>query len=127
MISFLSRTIDFFFFFLSLWIYLWLAETSQQPTSQTTWLKVTPHCNHCNQSGHYNSLTLILVWNVVITFHDVQKVLVPGLSHWSKSISQHIPTFQMGLPIFTALQEKLVRHFVAKVPKNGEMKSTKEW
>jgi hypothetical protein len=41
MISFLSRTIDFFFFFLSLWIYLWLAETSQQPISQTTWLKVT--------------------------------------------------------------------------------------
>ena len=34
------------FFFLSLWIYLWLAETSQQPVSQTTWLKVTPHCNH---------------------------------------------------------------------------------
>jgi hypothetical protein len=27
---------------------LWLAETSQQPISQTTWLKVTPHCNHCN-------------------------------------------------------------------------------
>jgi hypothetical protein len=47
MISFLSRTIDLFFFFLSLWIYLWLAETSQQPISQTTWLKVTPHCNHC--------------------------------------------------------------------------------
>ena len=44
MISFLSRTIDFFF--LSLWIYLWLAGTSQQPISQTTWLKVTPHCNH---------------------------------------------------------------------------------
>jgi len=49
MISFLSRTIDFFF--LSLWIYLWLAETSQQPISQTTWLKVTPHCNHCNHWG----------------------------------------------------------------------------
>jgi len=48
MISFLSRTIDFFFFFLSLWTYLWLAETSQQPISQTTWLKVTPHCNHCS-------------------------------------------------------------------------------
>jgi hypothetical protein len=46
MISFLSRTIDFFFFFLSLWIYLWLAETSQQLISQTTWLKVSPHCNH---------------------------------------------------------------------------------
>ena len=44
MIFFLSRTIDFFF--LCLWIYLWLAETSQQPISQTTWLKVTPHCNH---------------------------------------------------------------------------------
>jgi hypothetical protein len=27
---------------------LWLAETSQQPISQTTWLKVTPHCNHYN-------------------------------------------------------------------------------
>ena len=46
MISFLSRTIDFSFFFLSLWIYLWLAETSQQPIRKTTWLKVTPHCNH---------------------------------------------------------------------------------
>jgi len=46
LISFLSRTIYFFFFFLSLWIYLWLAVTSQQPISQTTWLKVTPHCNH---------------------------------------------------------------------------------
>jgi hypothetical protein len=44
--SFLSKTLDFFFFFLSLWIYLWLAETSQQPISQTTWLKVTTHCNH---------------------------------------------------------------------------------
>jgi len=43
---FLGLTIDFFFFFLSLWIYLWLAETSQQPISQTTWLKVTPNCNH---------------------------------------------------------------------------------
>jgi len=51
MISFLSRTIEFFFFFLSLWIYLWLAETSQQPISQTTWLKVTPHCNHCICGG----------------------------------------------------------------------------
>jgi hypothetical protein len=29
---------------------LWLAETSQQPISQTTWLKVTPHCNHCNHT-----------------------------------------------------------------------------
>jgi len=55
MISFLSRTIDFFFIFLSLWIYLWLAETSQQPISQKNWLKVTPHCNHCN-CNHYSSL-----------------------------------------------------------------------
>jgi len=38
-----------FFFFLSLWTYLWLAETSQQPISQTSWLKVAPHCNHCTQ------------------------------------------------------------------------------
>jgi len=55
MISFLSRTLDFFFFFLSLWIYLWLAETSQQPISQTTWLKVTPHCNHCNHCLLFSS------------------------------------------------------------------------
>jgi hypothetical protein len=41
-----------FFFFLSLWIHLWLAETSQQPISQSTWLKVTPHCNHCNHCSH---------------------------------------------------------------------------
>ena len=53
MISFFSRTIHFFFFFLRLWIYLWLAETSQQPISQTTWLKVTPHCNHTNTQGLY--------------------------------------------------------------------------
>ena len=33
--------------------YLWLAKTSQQPISQTTWLKVIPHCNHCN---HYLTL-----------------------------------------------------------------------
>jgi hypothetical protein len=52
MISFLSRTLDFFFFFLSVWIYLWLAETSQQPISQTTWLKATPHCNNYNRCNH---------------------------------------------------------------------------
>ena len=57
MISFLSRTIDFFFFYLSLWIYLWLADTSQQPISQTTWLKVTPHCNHCNHHGQYRQIS----------------------------------------------------------------------
>jgi hypothetical protein len=48
-IFFLSRTLDFSF--LTLWIYLWLAETSQQPISQTTWLKVTPHSNHCNHKA----------------------------------------------------------------------------
>ena len=35
-------------FSFSLWIYLWLAETSQQPISQTTWLNVIPNCNYCN-------------------------------------------------------------------------------
>jgi hypothetical protein len=38
-----TRTLDFFLFFLSLWIYLWLAETSQQPINQTTWLKGFPN------------------------------------------------------------------------------------
>jgi len=36
---------------------MWLAETSQQPISQTTWLKVTPHCNHCNQLLTFLSLS----------------------------------------------------------------------
>jgi hypothetical protein len=49
--NFLSQyKLGFFSSSLSLWIYLWLAETGQQPISQTTWLKVTPHCNHCK---HY--------------------------------------------------------------------------
>ena len=47
--DFLSQLNTRLFLFLSsLWISLWLAETSQQPISQTTWLKVTPHCNYCN-------------------------------------------------------------------------------
>ena len=54
MISFLIRAIDFFF--LSLWIYLWLAETSQQTISQTTWLKVNPHWNHCNVLLHSDAV-----------------------------------------------------------------------
>jgi hypothetical protein len=29
---------------------MWLAETSQQPISQTTWLKATPRCNQCNHT-----------------------------------------------------------------------------
>jgi hypothetical protein len=36
---------------------LWLAETSQQPISQTTWLKVTPHCNHCNHCTRHGKAT----------------------------------------------------------------------
>jgi Tfp pilus assembly protein PilV len=31
-------------------------ETSQQPISQTTWLKVTPHCNHYN---HCSIVTIV--------------------------------------------------------------------
>jgi hypothetical protein len=49
-VSALSRRLYFFPFVLNLWIRLWLAETRQQPISQTTWLKVTPHCNHCDHS-----------------------------------------------------------------------------
>jgi hypothetical protein len=39
--DFLSQQNNRLFLFLSE-LYLWLAETSQQPISQTTWLKVTP-------------------------------------------------------------------------------------
>ena len=60
--DFLSQQkIAFFFFFLSLWIYLWLAETSQQPISQTTWLRVNPHCNHCN-----HNITLFVEIEIII-------------------------------------------------------------
>jgi len=48
--------------FLSLWIYLWLTKTSQQPISQTTWLKVTPHCNHCN----LNLIVLHICYKIII-------------------------------------------------------------
>jgi hypothetical protein len=45
-----------------LWIYLWLAETSQQPISQTTWLKVTPHCNHNQKLYRQTCLWQTLIW-----------------------------------------------------------------
>jgi len=61
-ISFLSRTLDFFSFCLSLWNYLWLAETCQQPISQTTWLKATPHCNQCNHSLSFWAYGFICGW-----------------------------------------------------------------
>jgi len=57
-------TLDFFVFFLSLWIYLWLAETGQQPISQTTWLQVTPHCNQCNHCNHWMGILALLGWQV---------------------------------------------------------------
>jgi hypothetical protein len=41
--------------------YLWLAETSRKPISQTTWLKVTPHCNHCNHSLFLSELMDLFV------------------------------------------------------------------
>jgi hypothetical protein len=48
----------FFPFFPSaLWINLWLAKTSHQPISQTMWLKVIPHCNHCKKQNS----TLIMI------------------------------------------------------------------
>ena len=70
MISFLSRTIDFFFFFLSLWIYLWLAETSQQPISQTTWLKV----DRKSTRHHKNKWPELCSSNVVFNFLLIAKM-----------------------------------------------------
>jgi hypothetical protein len=88
MISFLSRTIDFFFLFLSLWIYLWLAETSQQPISQTTWLKVTPNCNHCNHCNHWG-------WMVRARLAHLMPVCCRFISDkmaaaWQRVISYHL-------------------------------------
>jgi hypothetical protein len=47
LVSFPCKIIDFFCLILSMWVHLWLAETSQQPFSHTTWLVVTSYCNHC--------------------------------------------------------------------------------
>jgi len=44
--SFLSQQNTRHFLLTYLSIYLWLAETSQQPICQTAWLKITPYCNH---------------------------------------------------------------------------------
>jgi len=76
----------FFLFFLSLWIHLWLAETSQQPISQTTWLKVTPHwCNHCN---HWYVCRIAFSDLVFTPFTSKQQLEIPlavAPIDWSKA------------------------------------------
>ena len=60
--DFLSQQNTRRFFFLSLWIYLWLAETSQQPISQTTWLVppiVTIFCKTSYAGSEYHSPHLL--------------------------------------------------------------------
>jgi len=81
MISFLSRTLDFFSFFLSLWIYLWLAETSQQPISQTTWLKVTPHCNHWRPFFINIVIPAKGIWSRGICFLSQLSLCLPSYRH----------------------------------------------
>ena len=92
---FLSRPpLYFFFFFLSLWISLWLAETSQQVISQTTRLKVTPHCNHSN---HY--LVMLNQWHgrIVWFFLDLyvsngfMVIWLFGQFRWSSCNRTHRP------------------------------------
>jgi hypothetical protein len=109
MISFLSRTIDFFFFFLSLWIYLWLAETSQQPISQTTWLKVTPHCNHCNHMVLANPSHVVrqppvhLPNNTTIECqsYDGKHARKADALHAPEHVSFNTPTLRSGLMQYT--------------------------
>jgi len=64
------KILDLFSIFLSLRVYLRLAETSQQPISQPTWLKVTPTVSIvtivyetatlCTQRGNHNETKLLL-------------------------------------------------------------------
>ena len=88
MISFLSRKLKFLFFFLSLWIYLWLAETSQQPISQTTWLKVTPHCNHCTEHDkrtyqYFPSQTTVVLADLpIFRLYRISTSLPRRLLYW---------------------------------------------
>eukprot|EP00983_Pelagomonas_calceolata_P047659 1140746-Pelagomonas_calceolata.AAC.2 len=37
---------------LKLALRMFLLEQLSRPSSQTTWLKIKPHCNHCNHYGH---------------------------------------------------------------------------
>jgi hypothetical protein len=65
-----------FLYFLSLWIYLWLAETSQQPISQTTWLRVIPHCYHyVALGGGYKQIVLYFFLCEISTFKENRCVL----------------------------------------------------
>jgi len=106
MSSFLSRTIDFFFFFLSfLWMYLWLAETSQQPISQTTWLKVTPYCNHCN---HYKELGRLLE----------SRNLLPKAPSFMFILSITLPNLSIPDVPFPALLSTLIRRRFQVKPAN---------
>jgi hypothetical protein len=59
-------SLAFFFFFLSLWIYLWLTETSQQPISQTTWLKVT---------------SIETIVTIIIALHMIMKIKYCVMAH----------------------------------------------
>jgi hypothetical protein len=54
---------------------LWLAETSQQPISQTNWLKVTPHCNHCNFFAVFVLTVLALDDEVDVTLEKMLRSL----------------------------------------------------
>jgi hypothetical protein len=72
---------------------LWLAETNQQPISQTTWLKVIPHCNHCNHyaRGGHSAAGLML---------EVDTVLFPYSSAIFTLLgSDHLCCFLCWLPI----------------------------
>jgi len=64
-------SLAFFFFFLSLWIYLWLTETSQQPISQTTWLKVT---------------SIETIVTIIIALHMIMKIKYCVMAHWAQCL-----------------------------------------
>jgi hypothetical protein len=75
-----------FLFFLSIWIYLWLAETSQQPISQKPgWrsppTQVTPHnCNHCNHKAFTSILQFF--WLPFWVPRDLHQLSYEYLNVW---------------------------------------------
>ena len=64
--------------FLSYWMQLWLAETSQQPISQTTWLNFTSSRNH--RFGLWHLLASYWISRMVRSLPSLQRVPVPLVS-----------------------------------------------
>jgi hypothetical protein len=73
---------------------LWLAKTSQQPISQTTWLKVTPHCNHyTSRLSHAGQTCNLIVKHVTSALHPLTHTYTHTHTHTHTQTHQHTHKF----------------------------------